>query len=351
MKNLIIALSVAFSLTGNIFAQGGKAPQEDGIYARFETTKGIILVKLEHEKTPMTVANFVGLAEGKFINHGITISKPYYDGLKFHRVIKDFMIQGGCPKGDGTGDAGYKFPDEIHPDLNHVGPGILSMANSGPGTNGSQFFITHKETPWLNGKHTVFGHVVEGLDVVNAIVQDDIMGKVTIVRVGKEAKNWDANKTFEQVIHEIEKIEAEKLAKFDKIAKMSQPEYNVYLLDLVKKMYPSAKQTASGLIYVLETEGGAVKPKDSTQLSVHYTGTFLDGTKFDSSRDRGAPMDFKYKVQKMIPGFEEGLMMLGKGGKGKFIIPYYQAYGPHGRPGAIPPYADLVFDLEIVDLK
>ncbi|MES2588177.1 MAG: peptidylprolyl isomerase [Bacteroidota bacterium] len=323
---------------------------EDGMYAKFETTKGIIIVKLEAEKTPMTVANFVGLAEGKFTNKDKTFSKPYYDGLKFHRVIKDFMIQGGCPLGTGSGDPGYKFADEIHPDLKHTGPGILSMANSGPATNGSQFFITHKETPWLDGKHTVFGHVVQGMDIVNLIAQDDVMTKVSILRIGKAYKKWDATQTFKASADKIEKIEAEKKAKFDKIAKMTPSEYNVYLLDEVKKKYPNAKQTASGLVYVIQSEGDARKPVKGDKLSVHYTGTFLDGKKFDSSRDRGAPMDFQFKVQTMIKGFEEGLEMLGKGGKGVFIIPYLQAYGAAGRPGAIPPYSDLVFDLEIVDL-
>ncbi len=350
MKNIFLALSISVSVFGNLFAQKTPA-REDGLYAKFETTKGIIVVKLEAEKTPMTVANFVGLTEGKFTNKDKVFSKPYYDGLKFHRVIKDFMIQGGCPLGTGSGDPGYKFADEIHPDLKHTGPGILSMANSGPATNGSQFFITHKATPWLDGKHTVFGHVVEGMDIVNLIVQDDVMTKVTILRVGKIYKNWDATKIFNENVAKIEKIEAEKKAKFDKIAKMTPVEYNSYLLDEVKKKYPDAKQTASGLVYVIQNEGGLAKPVSGEKLSVHYTGTFLDGTKFDSSRDRGAPMDFQYKVQSMIKGFEEGLEMLGKGGRGIFIIPYMQAYGAAGRPGAIPPYSDLVFDLEILDIQ
>lgn len=359
MKNLLTALTIIFSIVGCANAQKGgdkdktaKTPQlEDGMYAQFETNKGIIIVKLEHERTPMTVANFVGLAEGNFENHGKKFDKPYYNGLKFHRVIKDFMIQGGCPLGTGTGDPGYKFYDEIHPDLKHTGPGILSMANSGPATNGSQFFITHKETPWLDGKHTVFGHVVEGMDVVNSIAQNDSMTKVTILRIGKDAKKFDANAVFDAEYHKIEAVEKEKNAAFDKVAKMSESEYNVYMLSEVKKKHPNAKQSASGLVYIIESEGTGPKPTSGSTLSVHYVGTLMDGKKFDSSRDRGEPMSFQYKVQQMIPGFEEGIGMLGKGGKGKFIIPYYQAYGPAGRPGAIPPYADLIFDLEVMDLK
>jgi cyclophilin family peptidyl-prolyl cis-trans isomerase len=355
MKNLILVLSVVFTIFGCANAQRSKTNAgvdlQPGIYAEITTTKGSILLFLEADKTPMTVANFVGLAEGNFENGDKKFSKPYYDGLKFHRVIKDFMVQGGCPLGTGSGDPGYKFQDEIVKELKHTGPGILSMANSGPGTNGSQFFITHKETPWLDGKHTIFGHVIEGQDVVNKIEQDDIIQKVTIIKIGKEYKKFDATKTFKKFADEIAKVEAEKQAKYTKIAAMSEADYNVFMLAEVKKKFPKAQQAASGLVYLIENAGEAKKPVKGDKLSVHYTGMFLDGTKFDSSKDRGIPMDFQYQVQGMIKGFEEGLGMLGKGGKGTFIIPYYQAYGAGGRPGAIPPYSDLVFELELLNLS
>ena len=355
MKNTFLALSLLFAFFANAQNEKTKVPANDpvltdGIYARFETSKGNILIRLEYEKVPMTVANFVGLAEGNFTVLGKTIDKPFFDGLKFHRVIANFMIQGGDPDGNGTGGPGYRFYDEIDPTLNHSGPGILSMANSGPATNGSQFFITHVATPHLNGKHTVFGKLVEGQDVVNAIVQDDVMNKVTIIRIGKTAENWNATKTFEMVYNKLKLVEDEKNAQFAKIAAMTKDEYKVYMLAQVQKKYPNAKQTASGLVYVIEKEGEATKPIAGSQMSVHYTGTFMDGKKFDSSRDGGTPMAFTYKTNRMIPGFEEGLAMLGKGGRGIFIIPYFDAYGAQGRPGAIPPYSDLVFDIEIMDL-
>merc|ERR1711916_364815 len=168
---------------------------DNGIYAKVTTPKGVITVKLEHEKTPGTVGNFVALAEGSLENGVKPQGTPYYNGLKFHRVIPDFMIQGGCPLGTGTGNPGYKFDDEFHPELKHDRPGIISMANSGPATNGSQFFITHVATPWLDNKHTVFGNVVEGQDVVGAVAQGDSMD-IEIVRIGSEAENWNAVEAF-----------------------------------------------------------------------------------------------------------------------------------------------------------
>jgi peptidyl-prolyl cis-trans isomerase A (cyclophilin A) len=164
---------------------------EEGLFAKITTSKGLITIKLEYEKAPMTVANFVALAEGKMKNTAKPEGTPYFDGLKFHRVIADFMVQGGDPTGTGSGGPGYAFTDEIHPDLRHTRAGTLSMANAGPATNGSQFFITHKDTPWLDGKHAVFGYVVSGQDVVNAIAQNDVMQTVRIERVGKAAKAWD----------------------------------------------------------------------------------------------------------------------------------------------------------------
>lgn len=360
----ISALMLLCVTTTSLFAQKVELPKdsEPGIYAAFVTTKGNIIVKLEADKTPMTVANFVGLAEGNLtLFDSIKITKPFYDGLKFHRVIKDFMIQGGDPQGSGMGGPGYKFFDETRPDLTHSGPGILSMANSGPATNGSQFFITHKETPWLNGKHTVFGHVIQGQDVVNKIEQNDVMTKVVIIRNGKAYKSWNATSAFKtsyvkvQAEQEVKKAEQAKLDAIekDRIAKcaaMSEAEYRVYLLDEIRKKYPNAQQTESGLVYVIQTEGNGTKANKGDNVSTHYTGTFLNGTKFDSSRDRNQPLDFTHNVGQMIAGYDEAVSILSKGGRGIFVIPYFKAYGAAGRPGGIPPYSDLVFDIELLNI-
>ena len=186
---------------------------QDGLYAKFNTSKGAITVALEYQKTPGTVGNFVALAEGNMENSAKPQGNPYYNGLKFHRVIPDFMIQGGCPQGTGTGNPGYQFDDEIHADLKHDGPGVLSMANAGPGTNGSQFFITHIETPWLDGKHTVFGKVSEGQEVVDAIAQGDVIESLDIVRVGAEAESFNAIEAFRVFEGAREKRIAEEKAK------------------------------------------------------------------------------------------------------------------------------------------
>lgn len=357
-------LSTLISLGTSFTATAQKDDLAPGIYAKFETTKGIILVQLEYQKTPMTVANFVGLAEGKFTTPDSVFTKPFYDGLKFHRVIPDFMIQGGDPAGNGSGGPKHRFADEIHPDLKHTGPGILSMANAGPGTNGSQFFITHKETPWLDGKHTVFGHVIQGQDVVNAIAQGDEMTKVSIIRVGKEAKAWNASDNYAKVYAEKKKEEDAKRAELskketlerdrvEKVKKMSQDEYKTYLLAEVQKKYPTAMQTASGLVYVIDAPGDGSKIEKGNQATTHCRGTFLDGTKFWSTYDdNGAqPLVFGHGMAQMIQGYDEAITLIGKGGKGTFVLPYWMAYGAAGRAPAIPPYADLQFVIELTDFK
>ena len=321
----------------------------EGIYAEFNTSKGKIICLLEHKKTPLTVANFVGLAEGNITVNGISKNKPFYDGLKFHRVIKDFMIQGGCPLGNGSGDPGYKFEDEIVEDLRHSGPGILSMANSGPNTNGSQFFITHKETPWLDGKHTVFGHVVEGQTVVDAIEQNDVINSIKIIRVGEDAKNWSAQRTFDGV----NEAKLAEIARLKMEEEKKRKEYISNFYDQVKKKEKKAQLSPSGLVYVVKKKGKDVTnlgAKKGSKVSLHYTGSlFSDGTKFDSSKDRKEPFIFNYIETPLIPGFTEGIALVGPKGKVKLYIPYFLAYGERSA-GKIPANSDLVFDLEILSI-
>jgi cyclophilin family peptidyl-prolyl cis-trans isomerase len=349
MKQIVTLLLMFLMGTG--FAQSTKLA--DGLYAKFTTSRGDIICQLEYKKVPMTVANFVGLAEGKLIVDTAKITNPFFNGLKFHRVIADFMIQGGDPAGNGSGGPGYKFYDEIDTSLKHLSPGILSMANSGPNTNGSQFFITHKATPWLDGKHTVFGHVVQGQDVVNAIQQNDAMTTVSILRVGRDAKVFNAQSAFDTKYLILKEEEKKRLAAFAKIAAMSDLEYSADFKVRVsaKDQREGLTQTSSGLMYVIETPGEAYKAELGAKMSLHYRGSFLaTGEKFDASYDRNVPMDFNYQVQRMIPGFEEGLKLIGKGGKATLYLPYRLAYGAQGNP-RIAGYSDLVFEIEMVNLE
>ncbi|WNM18686.1 peptidylprolyl isomerase [Flavobacterium capsici] len=350
--NLLFVLALSVS---SLFAQTTKKPTAakptatkalpfaktsgEGIFAEFETTKGKIKVQLEYVKTPVTVANFISLVEGNNpeVKEEKLRGKPFYNGLKFHRVIENFMIQGGDPNGNGSGGPGYAFKDEFVPELKHDKPGILSMANSGPQTNGSQFFITHKDTPWLDGKHTVFGHVVTGQDVVNAIKQDDVINTVKIIRVGSAAKKFDAVKTFSTYI--AGKAEEQK----GELAKQAA------MKEQALKEFANASTTASGLKYVVIKEGNGEMPQATSNVKVHYTGMLLDGKIFDSSVQRGEPIDFP--LNQVIPGWTEGVQLMKEGAKYKFYIPSNLAYGARGAGGVIPPNADLIFEVELLKIN
>ncbi|MEJ2057724.1 MAG: peptidylprolyl isomerase, partial [Desulfofustis sp.] len=246
-----------------------EAKMRDGLYAKFFTTRGEILCQLEYQKTPLTVANFVGLAEGtKELGGGAPAGTRFYDGLTFHRVIPNFMIQGGCPLGTGTGGPGYTFPDEIDPDLRHDAPGILSMANAGPGTNGSQFFITHVATTWLDGKHTVFGNVISGQSVVDAIQQGDKIDSIEIIRVGKDAEAFQTDQAaFDELLAGLEDRRKQK-----ELAALEARNIQI------EALYPEAVTTPSGLKYVVVEEGsGEATPSKGTTVTAHYTGKLLDG--------------------------------------------------------------------------
>ena len=310
---------------------------KDGVFAIMETSKGEIVLELHYKETPLTVTNFVGLAEGTL---DATKGKPFYDGLKFHRVISDFMIQGGDPKGNGTGGPGYRFEDEIVESLKHDGPGVLSMANAGAGTNGSQFFITHVETPWLDGKHTVFGRVLEGQDVVNKIVQGDKINKVTIVRQGDEASKFTATQAdFDGLRAKVAKENAEKKAKEQEA-----------IIASIEASFPDATKTADGIYYKVTKEGSGIICGTGKNVAVHYTGYFLDGQVFDSSQGRGT-LDFKTGAHQMIPGFDVMVQEMKVGEKRTVVLPPSMAYGDAGAGGVIPGGAYIAFDIELVKIK
>jgi len=306
---------------------------KEGLFAQIKTSRGVIEIQLEFEKTPGTVGNFVGLSIGKIKNSNKDLGKPYYDGLKFHRVISDFMIQGGCPIGTGTGDPGYKFDDEFNIDLKHDKPGILSMANSGPATNGSQFFITHIETPWLDNKHTVFGHVTDGLDVVNSIVQDDEIINIKINAVGEKAQSFDAVKAFED---------------FNKLKDTRINEQKKRTEKLLNDLSDGYSKADSGLMYKFLDNKNSNKPTKGEKVKVHYKGMLLDGTVFDSSFKRNQPIEFTLGVGQVIKGWDEGISLLGVGDKASFIIPSDLAYGESGAGGVIPANATLIFEVELI---
>ncbi|WP_417872705.1 peptidylprolyl isomerase [Xanthomarina gelatinilytica] len=309
---------------------------QDGLYAKFNTNKGEILVALEYKKTPGTVGNFVALAEGQMENSAKPQGRPYYDGLKFHRVIPDFMIQGGCPQGTGTGNPGYKFDDEFHPELKHSGPGVLSMANAGPGTNGSQFFITHVETPWLDNNHTVFGQVVTGQEVVDAIAQGDTIETLEIIRVGADAEAFNAIEAFRTFEGAREKrMAAEREAKRAELDKLAQ----------------GFEETESGLRYQILQKGTGKQAEKGKTVSVHYKGQLADGTVFDSSYKRKQPLEFPVGVGQVIPGWDEGIQLLQVGDKARLVIPSDLGYGSRGAGGVIPPDATLIFDVELMGVS
>lgn len=309
---------------------------QEGIYAKFDTTKGDILVQLHHDKTPGTVGNFIALAQGDLENKAKEQGTPYYNGLKFHRVIPDFMIQGGDPQGTGSGGPGYKFDDEFHEDLRHDGPGVLSMANAGPGTNGSQFFITHIATPWLDDKHTVFGKVIEGQDVVDAIAQGDVINSVTILREGAAANSFNAVEEFRQ---------------FEGAAKMRIEQARKQADQELDEIAAGFDKTESGLRYKIINEGSGAQAKKGQTVSVHYKGMLPNGKVFDSSYDRKQPIDFALGMGQVIAGWDEGIQILKVGDKARLVIPPHIAYGSAGAGGVIPPNATLVFDVELVAVK
>ena len=332
---------------------------ESGLYADIKTNKGSIVIKLAQEKAPITVANFVSLSEGNnpFVSEEFK-SKKFYNGLKFHRVIADFMIQGGDPDGNGSGGPGYRFDDEFS-DLTHKGPGILSMANSGPATNGSQFFITHKATPWLDGKHTVFGEVILGLELLDSIAQNDTIEEIIIIRKGGDAKNFNAPEVFNAYFSD-----KDQLAKEKELKQVAIKENNTSKFDVLKK---ETTTTSSGLQYIVTSKGNGAAVSSTNKAMVHYAVYFVDGTLLETSMENVAiandilnpqrqsagqyqPIEASVGIDaRMIEGFKEGLRLLNEGDKATLFLPYSIAYGADGIQG-IPPQSDLIFEVEIVSV-
>lgn len=311
--------------------------KEEGLYAELQTTAGNVLLYLEMEKTPLTVTNFVGLAEGTIKNSFKKEGEPFYDGLKFHRVIPNFMVQGGDPDGAGSGGPGYKFPDEICPgDLVHDKPGTLSMANSGPHTNGSQIFITHLPTPWLNGAHTVFGHVMEGMSVIDSIEQGDVINRVLIIRNGKAAKEFVAsNERFEELKANAKEANKERYSAYAKKVAM----------DKCEGYEPQV--TGDGLYYCVTEKGSGPKPTAGQKIVAKYHGTFDDGRTFDKGE-----YSFELKTGNAIEGWHIAFAELNKGDKATFVIPYWYAYGETSQfGGQMPGRSTLIFEVELLDIQ
>lgn len=313
--------------------------EKNGVFALMETSKGNILLELFYDKTPLTVTNFVGLAEGTL---DAAKGKPFYDGLTFHRVISDFMIQGGDPRGNGTGGPGYRFADEFRDDLKFDKPGYLAMANAGPGTNGSQFFITHVPTDWLNGKHTIFGQVVneESQKVVNAIQQGDKIVKVVIIRQGDDAKKFTATQA------DFDKLSAEANRRTEEERKMAA----AAKIKEVETKFPGFSKDSNGIYYKTTKEGSGSKIGGRRAVAVEYKGYLVSGQVFDQSKGRG-PLEFTTAGGQMIPGFDIMVQDMKLGEKRTIVLPPEQAYGAQGIPGIIPGGAYIAFDVELTKVK
>ena len=343
---ILLCASILISMGGcSPMSESMKAIEgKDGVFAIMETSQGDIVLELHYKQTPLTVTNFVGLAEGKLT---AAKGKPFYDGLKFHRVIskangdgQDFMIQGGDPAGNGTGGPGYKFPDEFVDELRHTGPGILSMANAGPGTNGSQFFITHVATPWLDGKHTVFGKVVAGQDIVNKTKQGDLIKKVTIVRQGEDAKNFTATQEdFDNRLKEVK--EKNRKAKEEAFKKT---------IEIVEKKFAGSTKTPDGIYYTITKEGNGEKIGGRKTVTVKYKGYLMNDQVFDSS-DFHEPLTFITAGGQMIPGFDMMVQDMKLNEKRTIVLPPDLAYGEAGAGGVIPGNAYIAFDVEVIKVK
>lgn len=383
IKKALTTLIVLVVLA-NISCQEKYPNLDDGLYAEFVTNKGTMLAELYYDKVPVTVANFVALAEG---NHPMVKDeykgKRYYDGITFHRVVNNFMIQGGDPTASGTGDPGYKFPDEFHPDLKHDKPGVLSMANPGRDANGSQFFIMEKEWPSLDNRHAVFGQVIEGMDVHDSIsnvkvidparrnhkpVEDVVITQLNIIRKGKDAKFFDAPKVFEEempkIIEKREQQEAEAKKKAAELAKKAKEEW----LKKNESLDGRRIDSPTGMAMIFTHESDGAQPKSTDRVKIDCAGYFENGELFWTTWEEVAkqngklderqakagqyvPFTMPYnETASLVAGFREAMLNMKVGDKARVFIPYYLGYGDAGRAPLIPPKTNLVFDIEIAGI-
>ena len=368
--SLLLLCSIFLSLTA---CKEDYPELDEGLYAEIITNYGTVVSELYFEETPMTVASFVSLAEGNnpMVEEQYK-NKKFYNGLVFHRVIEDFMIQGGDPTGTGSGGPGYKFPNEIVDSLRHNSTGILSMANSGPDTNGSQFFITLKETPWLDGMHTVFGKIVMGQDVVDKIgvvetgdqdrpVEDIVIQEVNIIRKGDEAENFDAPQVLKEKLQVFKDEEEARVKRMDDLR-----QENIARFEQLK---PEATELESGLKIAFLEEGEGEQPDTGDTVLLNYEGYLANGEIFDTNKEEVAraadilnprrqemggyapfPMEYSPDAP-MIPGFKEGVQQMNVGDKAVLFIPAHLAYGERGMPPVIPPGSDLIFQVELLDIQ
>ena len=335
--------AIAVTLFAGVALLAGCAEEypdlEDGLYAELETTRGTIMIELAYEKAPLTVTNFVGLAEGT-IDSSAPEGEPFYDGLSFHRVVEDFVVQTGDPNGDGSGGPGYRFPNEIDPSLTHGSAGVVSMANSGPDTNGSQFFITKNAAPWLDGQYSVFGEVVEGQDVVDSIEEGDTLETVKIIRKGEAATDFETDQAaFDDRLAELEEKRRE-----DQRRTVAQQ------LSYVDRNWPDAEDAGEGMRYIIEEEGSGPSPEAGDTVAVHYTGYLLNGMPFESTREQEEPVEFTLGEESIIEGWERTLLDMRVGEERRAIIPPNLAYGSRGARDIIPPNSFIVLDVELVDI-
>lgn len=337
MKNIAAAcLLAACVISCN---RAGAAGLPDGLYARLTTVKGEVMIQLEYQKAPLTVGSFVGLAEGTL---DASKGKKYFDGLTFHRVVADFVVQSGDPKGDGSGNPGYEFPNEIASDLKFDAEGIVGMANAGPNTNGSQFFITMKAAPNLDGGYTIFGKVVQGMDVVKKIAQGDKLVKIEVLRNGSAARSFKADQaSFNS-----------RLAPLVASIKKAADDKRAADVAAIKQRWPDLVSDADGIYQKTLKPGSGATPTAGQTVSVSYKGMLVSGQVFDQSDFHGGPVDFQVGVGKIIPGWDKVVMQMQKGEKRMVVIPPELAYGSRGTPGGpIAPDSFLAFEVELVNLK